>query len=63
MAETKNGPLRYRIPKGERPKKCKGCGATIYFVLTTAGRIMPVNPDGTPHWGNCAERDLFSQGE
>lgn len=57
-AETK--PQRYRIPEGERPKKCKGCGATIYFVMTPAGRIMPVNPNGTPHWGDCAGRDLFS---
>jgi hypothetical protein len=62
-ATTELKPQGYYIPEGERPRKCKGCGATIYFVTTPAGRIMPVNPDGTPHWGDCVGRDLFSDRE
>ena len=50
---------RYRIPEGERPKKCRGCNATIYWVVTPRGRNMPVNPDGTSHWESCSERSLF----
>lgn len=52
---------RYPIPEHEKPKKCKGCGAIIYWVVTLRGRNMPVNPDGTPHWDSCPEKNLFKQ--
>lgn len=54
---------RYQIAPGERAKQCKGCQATIYWAKTEAGKNMPVNPDGTPHWENCPARGLFKGGD
>jgi len=53
---------RYFVAEGEKPKCCKGCGATIYFTTTSSGKFMPVNPDGTSHMDTCPERDLFRRG-
>ena len=53
---------RYAIAEGENPKRCKGCGATIYFTTTSSGKFMPVNPDGTSHMDTCPKRDLFRRG-
>jgi len=33
--------------------QCKGCQAPMWWVSTKAGKAMPLNPDGTPHWGSC----------
>ncbi|MDQ3815288.1 MAG: hypothetical protein M3347_15310 [Armatimonadota bacterium] len=52
-------PQRYQIPEGAKPRRCKGCGATIYFVATTNGRNMPVESDGQSHWEHCSSADQF----
>lgn len=56
------GAKHYPIAEGEKPKQCKGCGATIYFATTSSGKFMPVNPDSTSHMDTCPERDLFRKG-
>lgn len=44
---------------------CRGCGAPILWVLTPAGRKMPVDPpdeDGTPtvsHFSTCPDASRF----
>jgi hypothetical protein len=59
--------------------RCSGCHAHILWIKTAAGKNMPINPDGTPHWVNCpkakdfkraapkkklpAETPLFDEGE
>ena len=53
------GMKRYEIAEGEQPRRCKGCGATIFFATTVAGKYMPVNPDGTSHMDNCPHRHLL----
>ncbi len=35
--------------------KCRDCGADIRFIETTHGRLMPANPDGSPHPATCPE--------
>ncbi len=52
-------PKRYYIHDGEKPRLCRGCGATIFWATTPRDKKMPVNPDGTSHWESCAERGLF----
>lgn len=34
---------------GSRP----GCGAGIWWIQTKAGKSMPLNSDGMPHWATC----------
>ena len=42
---------------------CRGrnCGATIYWVKTEAGKLMPLNADGSPHWGSCPDVASFKR--
>ncbi len=51
----------YEIPKGAPEAKCRGCDATIFWVKTENGKNMPVDPDGTPHWGTCSKADRFNE--
>ncbi len=39
---------------------CKGCGAPIRWVSTEAGRMTPVNPDGSTHW-SCPAAAQFKK--
>lgn len=34
----------------DKQTKCRGCGAPIVFVKTTAGKQMPCNPGRVPFW-------------
>lgn len=33
--------------------QCKGCSSAIWWVQTRAGKAMPLNSDGVPHWSTC----------
>lgn len=33
-----------------RRSVCRGCGAEIVWVKTTAGKSMPCNPGAVPFW-------------
>lgn len=57
-----SAPVKYSIPEGMPPAKCKGCAATIYWVKTPAGKNMPVDADGTPHWSSCPKAKDFKRG-
>jgi len=52
---------KYKIPPGTAPKSCKGCGASIFWIRTQAGKAMPLDPDGTPHWATCRNAVDFKQ--
>lgn len=41
------------IPAGTKEAECRYCMDTIYWVKMPSDRLMPVNPDGTSHWGSC----------
>ena len=37
----------------------KNFNCPFYWIKTERGAAMPVNTDGTPHWGTCPEADRF----
>ena len=49
----------YTIPPTARLYRCLGWGKHIYWIKTERGASMPVDVDGTPHWGTCLEADRF----
>jgi hypothetical protein len=49
--------IKYAVPAGDAGRPCKSCGKTIHFVKTSVGKWMPIEWDGTPHWGNCPGRE------
>lgn len=53
--------IKYEIPEGTKPAICKGCRQVIYWVKTEAGKNMPVDADGTPHWATCPQRQAFKK--
>lgn len=59
---TTRKPIRYEIPPGADIVPCKGCGASIAWIRTTAGKAMPVDGDGTPHWATCPKASQFKKG-
>ena len=44
------------------PGQCRGCQAAMWWIQTKAGKAMPLNPDGTPHWGTCPQARSFKKG-
>lgn len=40
-------------------KSCKGCGATIHWWETPAGRWSPHDQDGTSHFATCPKQAEF----
>jgi hypothetical protein len=52
--------LYFDIPSGTKAATCKGCGATIYWVVTSNKKKMCCNPDGSAHWGSCSHASQFS---
>lgn len=41
--------------------KCKSCGQSIIWTITSTGRKLPVNNDkeGLPHWATCPDADMW----
>jgi hypothetical protein len=53
--------MKYEIPEGTNPSRCRSCGAVIYWVKTKLRKNMPVNHDGEPHWSNCPHAKNWSK--
>lgn len=53
--------VKYEIPENTLSATCRGCRRTIYWVKTKAGKNMPVDPDGVPHWGTCPNAKDFKK--
>lgn len=51
--------IKFDIPEGTDPSRCRGCKALIYWIKTAAGRNMPVDPDGTSHFATCPKANNF----
>lgn len=52
----------FTVPAGTPSAECRGCRQTVYWIITEAGRRMPVNcdvPGGLRpvRFGGAAERD------
>lgn len=48
------------IPAGTAKKSCSSCGADIYWIITAAGKKMPVDPDGVSHFATCPQSKRWS---
>lgn len=53
--------ITYPIPVLTPAALCRGCKAEIYWIKTPAGKAMPVDPDGTPHWATCERAADFKR--
>jgi hypothetical protein len=51
--------VRFQIPPGTVAATCRGCSARVYWIVTTGGRRMPVNPDGVSHFATCPSAGDF----
>lgn len=40
---------------------CKSCGVPINWVKTKAGKFMPLELNGTPHWATCPDAKKFKK--
>lgn len=38
-----------------KPRKCKSCFATIYWIESNNGKAIPVDPDGSNHFSTCKD--------
>lgn len=47
--------LTFAIPDGTPKKECRSCRAPIFWILTPAGKPMPVDPDGKSHFATCPD--------
>ncbi len=45
--------ITFKIPEGAKPRTCRGCGKSIYWIETERKKRMPVDPDGTSHFATC----------
>lgn len=49
--------IRFEIPRGTKPAKCRSCGEFIYWITTVSYKKMPVNKDGISHFATCPFAD------
>jgi hypothetical protein len=71
------GPLFFDVPANAQASQCRGCGKYIYWVITDAGKRMPVDtasehggadPDGydkgkgVSHFATCPAASQFRRG-
>lgn len=45
--------VTFEIPAGTSKRSCRSCSAPVFWIVTAAGKRMPVNPDGTSHFSSC----------
>lgn len=38
-------PLLFDVPAGTPSSRCRGCDRVVYFIMTNAGKSMPVDCD------------------
>ena len=51
--------IKFDIPIGTEPARCRGCQAQIFWIRTNAGKNMPVDPDGVSHFATCSRAAQF----
>lgn len=52
-ADRGRAPLTFFIPPGTPARVCRSCPGVIYWIVTGAGKRMPVNADGVSHFATC----------
>ena len=53
MKDSDERPLPRLMIAGLVFRPCRTCRTPIGFAETKSGKKMPVEKDGTPHWGRC----------
>lgn len=55
--------VNYPIPEGTPQSRCRSanCKAIIYWITGSKGGMMPVDPDGTPHWATCPDAKTYGK--
>lgn len=51
--------MTFDIPAGTPLVPCRGCGKRVAWIITKAGKRMPVDQDGISHFATCTEADYF----
>lgn len=46
-------PVTFAIPPSTPRKSCFSRHADVFWIVTPAGRKMPVDPSGTSHFATC----------
>lgn len=52
-------PLKFDIPPNAEFTYCRGCNATIYWIITANSKRMPVDADGISHFATCSHPERF----
>lgn len=54
-------PVKYAVPVDAMLTQCRAseCRRSIYWIITPAGKRMPVDTDGTPHFATCPAASRF----
>lgn len=48
--------VTFAVPPSAPVKACRSCGAKIVWIVTTAGRRMPLDvPSGESHFATCPD--------
>jgi hypothetical protein len=45
--------MKHAIPQDAAKSACKHCGETVFLVETRPGKLLPLDPDGYPHFSTC----------
>ncbi len=59
MSDQPRKQIKYDVPAGATVAKCRGCDADIVWLRTEAGKLMPIDGDGTPHFATCPKAAQF----
>jgi hypothetical protein len=46
----------------EESRTCKACGALLFFVRHSNGKLAPYTADGVNHFVNCPAAERFRKG-
>lgn len=53
LHDIRSGSRKWAIPKDAPRRSCTSCASIIFWIVTAAGRKMPIDPDGTSHFATC----------
>lgn len=64
MSDAPTRPVTFAIPATATVTSCRSCGSEIVWIVTAAGKRMPVEtgedgPRGESHFAHCAQADMW----
>lgn len=58
-AESMRDIVRVYVMNLGDPARCKGCGATIWYIRHANGKHVPYTRDGLNHFADCPKAQRF----